>query len=136
MFWNNPYFADDLTRINRQMEPQYAMAPQHWNNLGDEDKQRRQAEGLSYAFLKFFIYQEHPLLPSYTINRREGNIDTRFYMIDFKRVHFIECDKIKRDNHPLNTKRLQLTIEARTDLRNKISGYYGRPAAEDEILED
>jgi len=136
-FFQNPYFAEDLTRINREMGPQEAVSPQQWESFPEEEKQRRLREGRVYAFENLFIYEPHPLLPKYKVPRREGDIETNYYMLDFRNTYKLRCDKINSPTDaPLESKILQLSIDARSELRNKISTYYGKPPLEDKISED
>jgi hypothetical protein len=37
-FMSNPYFAEDLLRINREMEPEKAIAPDQWDRLPTEER--------------------------------------------------------------------------------------------------
>lgn len=92
-------------------------------------------EGDAYAFLDLFIYERHVLLPEYTVHRKEGNVTTRYHMIDFKNSYKIDCDRINSpEDAPLNKKVLQLSIESRSELREKITKYYSRIPKEDIIM--
>lgn len=137
-FFNNPFFVDDLTLINKKMKPEYAFPPDVWERMPGEKKQEYLAQGDEvYAFVELFIYKNHDLLPSYTINRRQGNIETNYYMIDFRNIYKLKCDRIiKPDNAPLESKCLQLTIQSRSDLRDKISAYFARIPLEDQMFDD
>lgn len=136
-FFDNPYFEEDLARINRKMEPQQAVPPHVWEKFPPELKQERLKEGYGYALFDVFIYERHDLLPKYTINRRQRNIETNCYMIDFKNIYKVNCDKIKSaENAPLGTKCLQLSIQTRSELRDKIAYYYARIPKEDRVFED
>ena len=134
-FFNNPYLSEDLTRINREMEPEQTVPPDIWNSrLSHEEKQRRLGEGRGYAFLELFVYEKHDLFPEYTINRKQGNIGTRYYMIDFRNTYKVNCQSlITPTNAPLDSKCLQLSIEARAEMRDKISYYYARVPKEDRL---
>lgn len=136
-FFDNPYFEEDLTRINRKMEPQQAVAPYIWDKFPPEEKQKRLEEGLGYPFLELFIYEKHDLFTEYLLHGRKGNIVTKYYMIDFTNIQKVNCDKIiTPENAPLETKCLQLSVQSRSELRDKISYYYSRVPKEDKILED
>lgn len=136
-FFDNSYFEEDLTRINRKMEPQQAVPPHTWEKFSPEVKQERLKEGYGYALFDVFIYEKHDLLSKYTVNRRQGNIETNYYMIDFKNIHKTRCDKIiSAKDSPLDSKCLQLSIQTRSELRDKIAYYYARIPKEDEIFED
>jgi len=136
-FFANPYLAEDLTRVNRKMLPQQAIPPHAWEQLTAEQKQERLAVGLEYAFLSLFIYEKHDLLPKYTVHRKEGPTETNCYMVDFRNIHRLCCDKIiSPEDAPLESKVLELSIETRKELRDKVASYYGRVPAEDQVRED
>lgn len=136
-FFDNPYLSNDLTRINRKMKPEEAFPPHVWEGFPPEEKDKRLNEGEGYAFLDCFIYDKNEIFPEYTINRREGNFNTNYYMIDFRNIYKINCDKIiNATNSPLENKCLQLSIQTRDELRNKLSYYYWRPPKEDLIEMD
>ncbi len=131
-FLNNPHFDDDLTRINRVMLPVNAVHPDEWRSFTPEKQAERQAQGLTYTCAELFIYQEHPLFPPYKLGKREIG----FYMIDFRAVYRLNCDKITREQQseqktPIR-KSLQLSVAVREQLRSKIANYYTRTPEEDE----
>ena len=136
-FFDNPYLAEDLTRINRKMEPQQTVNSQIWEQFPHEEKQRRLDVGYAYAFIELFIYDQNNLFPKYTLNRRNGNIETNYYMIDFRNTYKLSCEKIRTpEDAPLDSKYLQLSIQTRSELRAKIADYYARVPKEDIVLED
>jgi len=135
-FLKNPYFFKDFTRINRKMEPQQSVPPNEWNNFDEQQKQNRLKDGNKYAFLDLFVYEKHDLLPKYYINK-EKKIETNYYMIDFKNIYKVNCEKINtQKNAPIVSKCLQLSNQARKELREKIINYYARVPEEDKTLED
>lgn len=137
-FFDNPYIAEDLTRINRKMEPQQSVSPQVWEErFSPEEKQRRLEVGYAYASVELFVYEKNNLFPKYIIHRRQGNIETNYYMIDFRNSYKVSCEKIiTPENAPLESKVLQLSIKTRSELRQKIADYYARIPKEDLVLED
>lgn len=136
-FFDNPYLVEDLTRINREMKPEESVPPHVWNSFPPEERQKRLEVGKGYAFLEFFVYNKNELFSTYIINRRQQNIETNYYMIDFRNTYKINCEKIiSPKDSPLDSKCLQLSTQARTELRNKIAFYYARIPEEDKILED
>ena len=131
-FFDNPYFAADLTRLNRPMSPEQSLPPVAWENLPPDEKTKRMAQGESYAFLELFIYESHDLFPHYSVHRKAGNIETSVYMIDFRHAFRLNCDRvISPAAAPLESKRLELSVETRSQLREKISHFYRRVPAED-----
>jgi len=138
-FLKNPYFAEDLTRINRKMNPEQTVAPEEWGKLSPEELRGRKAVGFNYTLLPLFIYEENEIFKKYTLRERE----IRDYMVDFGNIYTIKCPMIRRsegatpqDPSVINSKVLQLSIQARAELRDKISYYYTRPPKEDMIVED
>ena len=135
-FFDNPYLLEDLTRANRIMSPRQAVPPHVWETFDDEQKQRRLAVGHTYAFKNLFVYDKHESLPPYTLHRKVGNVDTNYYMIDFKNLYKVHCDKIiSPTDSPLESRYLQLSVETREQLRVKVARYYGRVPEEDQLVE-
>ncbi len=130
-FLDNPYWAEDLTLINRRLEPQQTVSPFVWQQLPDSRKQSMLNEGLSYTFYELFLYDQCDLFAAYTIHRKAGSIGTRYYMVDFRNTHKVHCPTRKIVQALLDAKVLQLSVEARDDLRKKIANYYGRIPSED-----
>jgi hypothetical protein len=55
-------------------------------------------------------------------------------MIDFRRICRIECNEIVTpEQAPLKTKVLQISIETRRELRDKLTWYFGRVPEEDMV---
>ena len=137
-FLKNPYFAEDLTRINRKMGPEQSVPPNEWERLPQDEKEKRLKEGMAFALINYFIYEQSEMFEQYTIRHKE----IRYYMIDFKNIYTVKCEKIHRaeiameNTSIINSKILQLSIQARSELRDKISYYYARVPKEDSILED
>ena len=131
-FFKNPYFAEDLTRINMKIPPEKTMPPESWDKLPVEQKQDRLNKGIGYTFLELFIYKKHYILPEYTVHSKKNNVKTNYYMIDFRNTFHVNCNKITSpQNVPIESKCLQLSIDARTNLREKIAFYYSRVPQED-----
>lgn len=136
-FFDNPYLLEDLTRVNRIMTPKQSVAPTVWDQLGDEEQERRLAEENTYAFINLFVYGKHDSFIEYTLHRKNrDNIVTGYYMINFKNLYKVHCDKIiSPTNSPLESKHLQLSVETREELRVKLARYYSRVPQEDQLVE-
>ena len=137
-FLNNEYFAEDLTRINRKVPPEKSVPRDVWERqLPPVRKQALLAVGLNYTFRDCFVYAPHDLLPKYELPRRRQDgdpVDMGHYMVDFKTIYRVQCDKINRDGPaPPGTKVLQLKVAPRQDMREKLSLYFGRVPEEDEV---
>lgn len=139
-FFDNPYFEDDLTRINRFMKPEQTVAPKIWEGLSPEEKAKRLQVGEeTYAFPDVYIYDKHDKLPSYSLYSvgKQEEISTNYYLIDFKKIYSINCDKVNTpEDSPYDMKILELSTQARSELRNKISDFFKRVPIEDKSLED
>jgi hypothetical protein len=134
-FSDNPYLAEDLTNVNRKMKPELSMPPHTWEQLPSEKKQERAAVGIAYAFVNFFVYEGNDRLPKYIVHRKEEDKETNFYMINFRDIHKLCCDKINTpEDSPLKSKVLELSVETRRELREKLATYYGTPPKEDRVL--
>lgn len=95
-FFLNPYFTEDLTRINREVEARYTLPPERWEKLPEQEKIRRQNVGSGYVFLDQFIYEKNEHLTSYFLNNKKlGKFETNYYMIDYRNIYKINCEKIK-----------------------------------------
>jgi hypothetical protein len=133
-FFENQYFADDLTRINRKMEPRQSVSEIAWSKMPPEEQLKRLKEGLGYALVDYFIYEQNNLLAKYTLKKKGSSteIETNYYMIDFRNIYKINCDKVvSPTDSPVHKKELQLSIKARGELRDKITNYYSRIPKED-----
>lgn len=135
-FFTNPYLKDDLTRINRPMSPEQAVSPEVWEKMGSEEKARRldSHKPESYSLVDYFIYDEHDILACYPLKSTSAKVDieTGFYMIDFRRIYKVDCKQVQNARTvPLEAKELQVSIQARTELRDKLSAYFQRQAIED-----
>jgi len=131
--FKNPYFKEDLTRINRIVPPEKSVPPIAFEKMPSEKKAEILSNDPSYAFINLFIYNEHDLFPEYPIRLNGADdFNTRYYVIDFRNTFRVNCSKIENPtNVPPGLKCLQLTIDTRNVLRDKITHYYGRLPAED-----
>jgi hypothetical protein len=158
-FWDTPYLVKDMTRLNRKVMPKDLMHPVIWNKLSNEEKLMSINATPDYGHKNYFIYEEssvftnYPVkrdlqynevvdsdskLPKYEEEKRQKVIDTRFYMIDFKNIHHLNCEKIfgpekVTDEKILGSIVLQLSIRTRNELRDKMAYYFGNPPDEDRI---
>lgn len=131
--FRNPYCKEDLTRINRTVPSEKSVPPIAFEKMPPEEKERILSKGPSYIFLNLFIYEQHDLFPEYPIQLNGADdFNTRYYVIDFRNTFRVNCSKIQNPtNVPPGLKCLQLTIDTRNVLRDKITHYYGRLPEED-----
>jgi hypothetical protein len=134
-FFENPYLAEDLTRINRMMTPQQAVPPKAWQAMTAEERQRREAKKMEYAFPYLFVFENNTKLPVHTLKRHKKKKETGYYMVDFKNITKLTCDKIMSpEKAPLDSKILELSVETRKELGDKLASYFGTLAPEDSAL--
>ena len=133
--FSNPYLAEDPARINIKIAPDKSVAPIHWEKMAPEKKAQMLAKGDAYVFVDKFIYKPNDLFAEYTIHRKEGNIKTRYYFVDFRSSNKISCDSIKNPKYsPGACKVLQLSVEIRELMRRKIASFYRRMPDEDAAI--
>ena len=130
---DNPYFAEDLTRINRVMKAEQTVSASRWESFSQEEKMRRLAvHKPSYVYVEHFIYAPHPLLPIYECKRRGTVSQIGHYMVDFRKLFKVDCPEIRSATAcPLQVRKLQLSRESRAELRNKLTFFFGRIPSED-----
>jgi len=133
-WFGNPYFVEDFSRINRPMSAQQSLPPEKWAELSEPEKEKRlDFRNPAYALREYFVYDQHTLLSTYELKWKGETKQIGHYVIDFRRVHKVECPMIKSPTEcPLNAKVLQLSVDARTQLREKISDYFGKVPTEDQ----
>lgn len=133
-FLKNPYFVDDLCRINKLVPPEKRLPPERWERMSLGEQQIMIEQGEEYTFLNYFIYDAHDLLPAYKVKTKDGYADVNHYMVDFKGTTVVQSKEIiTAEKSPLCVKNLQLTIQSRKILRDKISNFYTRIPAEDAV---
>jgi len=133
--FSNPYLAEEPTRINSMIPPEKSVPPVHWEKMLPEKKANMAAKGKAYIFVDKFVYAPSDLFPEYTINRKDGNIKTRYYVVDFRASNKISCDSIKDPKYlPGACKVLQLSVEIRELMRRKIASFYRRMPEEEAAI--
>ena len=141
--YENPHFRNDLTIINRKMEPEKTLSPEKWAALTIEERTLKLEKGIVYTLEHLFIYEKSlPWLPEYPLRLKGGErISGEYYEFDFRNATKVECEFIIHPDENnfteesrqkvLCTKILELSKENRKDLRDKLADYYGRPPKED-----
>lgn len=133
--YDNPYLSEDLLRLNFRMELQEAVPPDVWKRMPSEERARRldASKGKSYALVEQFVYAPHDLLPEYNVTK-DGKLRTGYYRIDFRSMYRIECKRINNPKQsPLEAKVVQITVDAREALRDKLAAYFARVPREDRL---
>jgi hypothetical protein len=91
------------------------------------------AKGDSFIFEECFVYDANPLFSAYSLKKGSQTFPPVAHrLLDFKRIIRIDCTLIERNRDaPAGTKLLELTISARTQLRDKLAHFFGRIPEED-----
>lgn len=130
--FENEYFLEDFTRLNTEIEPENTLPKTRWEKLPEERRQQLLEIGRAYAFYELFIYQADSAFDEYDITtRNKKTFTTRNYMIDFRNIFYIESKKIQRGHDLSSIKLLQLSINSRKELRDKLTHYFSRIPDED-----
>jgi len=124
-------FGPEPLRINGRVSPEESTGPAKWAELSADEQTRRQAEGNAYVWLYVFVYDEHPLLPPYSLRGRE----TSAYHVDFRSTFSVKWDRIRRDEATASAiKVAELAVESRKMFRDKLAYFFGRAPAEDSAV--
>jgi len=123
--------------LNSKIEPEKLYAEEIWEKYFDDQRRAEETDkGKALAYLEYFFYKGHDIFEEYEIIARDKKYIINDYLIDFKEIYQVKCNKIIRDNikdEILSSKCLQLSIKMRGYLRDKLSYYYGRIPKEDII---
>lgn len=111
-FYRNPYFAEDVTRINIKIAPEKSIPAEDWNALSQDERDRRIEKGNAYTSLEFFVCENNGLFPECELTIRNHEIYNPPYVIDLRRTFFVKCNKIQKDqkNIPIGVKLLELSV--------------------------
>jgi hypothetical protein len=86
----NPYFAEDLTRINAEMPPERSVSAEVWARLDEEERQRRLDSGEGYGLREYFVFAPHPTLGKYKGKRGSAEIDVEHWAVDFRALQRVD----------------------------------------------
>ncbi|MFX0102782.1 MAG: hypothetical protein ACFFCS_24655 [Candidatus Hodarchaeota archaeon] len=139
--FTNPNLLENPLILNEEIEPQFAVPPNVWNDVfSEEDRVIRLSQGKQYQFRPYFIYEKHDIFPKYEFKLNEDNMmELNYYWIDFRHISQLKCKYLRQNNLSeefIESKCLELSVYTRKQLREKIAHYFGRITDEDkEILE-
>lgn len=82
-----------------------------------------------YQFLNLFVYEGNSYFKEYEVEMPDQtSIKANYYMISFMDIFKIECKFIENSKkYPLETKLLQLSVDTRKELVEKLAAYYRLP---------
>lgn len=123
-----PRLLEDPTRVNREMTLAESLSPDHYQRIPPATRNAREAKGPVYACAQVFCYSPHRILGSYL----SGDRTIEHWQVKFTDIYKLQWKHIARGQAiPAGVKVLELSIEARNDLRLKLSKFFFRPAEED-----
>ena len=125
-----------MTRLNAHVEPKNSLPLTAWERMDPAKKAELLSKGPSYIYIECFVYEPHPLIPTYTLKKssKEGTKEWEIghRLIDFKQIFRVECNLIERLREaPEGIKLLELTISVRSQLREKLAAFFARVPEED-----
>lgn len=138
-WFRNPFFRDDFTNVNRLVPPEKSVPPKKFVTMTPDEKLKHLASGEGFTLLEYFVYAPHDLLERYAIGvPGEGKEEVGHYAVDFRQMVRVSCrvitnPQVPNDETISRAKLLELSIEARRELREKLAHYFGKPADEDKI---
>jgi len=138
--FKNKYTLKNLTIINKKMPESYVYKDSEWAELSLEAQEEIIAKSDDYQYYDFFVFAEHDSLPPYPLKLGPGEkVETRFYLVDFRKAFRVKCDKIQRIEEPdklppesellsfvREVKLLELSESARVDFKGKLAHFYIR----------
>lgn len=115
------------------MPAEQALPPKHWESLTAEKKSELMAKGESFIFEECFVYDANPLFTPYELKKGAKTFSPVAHrLLDFKKIVRIDCALIERNRDaPAGIKLLELTIAARSQLRDKLAHFFARIPDED-----
>jgi hypothetical protein len=143
LFFENENYRKDMTLLN------HPLLPREWRELGEQEVTSESEEEQMYVHDSLFIYLENIQLPKYKVKtkNKENKVEefeAGYYYIDFRNISNVKCSCIahEKEGKPkpkydellmqmLSSKKLELSIDTRSDLRNKLAYYFLRVPEED-----
>ena len=133
-FAANPYFVEDLTRLNRPGRPFDHIPPSKFSSFDSIKQQEILERGIEFPFSDLFVFPGNDFFKEYDLDPKQ-NIRSKAYMIDFRKIYSVKCDAVKNPEQSiLGTKILQLSETGRKELREKIANYFARVPDEDKAI--
>lgn len=139
MFFKNENYKKDMTLLN------HPRLPKEWRELGEEEVTAESEEEQVYVHDSIFIYSENKQLPVYNVKLgKDEPFESGFYYIDFRHITNVRCSCIVHEEEDIpkpkydtflsqmqSSKKLELSVDTRSDLRNKLAYYFLRVPDED-----
>jgi hypothetical protein len=128
----HPRLHGNLALINVPFLPRDGFTPEQIEKMEPAKQAEILSENEKYSYLDCFLYEPSALFPPYEVKRKEQTIaKLQYRMIDFKSIFRVECSMIEREQQaPTGIKVAELTVTARSQLRDKLTFYFGRNADE------
>jgi hypothetical protein len=114
------YFGSAFTEINHVTDPETSFPSKSDDVI---QRQREAVSPMTHAFSKYFIYEQHDLLPKYSLGKTQAG----WYKIDFSNITAVKCkpdEYAKQESELLQSKCLQLSDSMREELNRKLLLYF------------
>jgi len=127
--YKTPYLAVDMTRINKIMTQFEAMKVSRVELLTAEELKEAKESIKTYHWKNEFVYEGNEYFKEYNVDLPDGTSKpVNYYMINFKDIHKIKCKFIQSPEiFPAGSRLMQLSVDTRRDLMDKLYAYYRIP---------
>lgn len=131
----NSDIYSNFTALNRKIEKKKLIPKKNLDNIPPEKKTEIEMEGKGWHHIDKIFYDSNDLFTPYEIKLNDDEIiKTASYIVDFSDIYNVKCSKIQKNNIDkkiLKSKYLELTDNAREEIKENIAMYFSRPAEED-----
>jgi len=135
LFRLNSDIYNNFTVLNRKIEKKILIPKKNWEKYNNEKKAEVKMQGKGWHHIDKVFYESNDLFTPYDIELSdEETIRINSYIVDFSDIYNVQCSRIQKNNIDkkiLKSKCLELTDNAREEIKEKIAIYFSRPTDED-----
>ena len=128
----NSDIYNNFTALNRKIEKKMLIPKSYWDKMDGDEKTEIEMLGKGWHHIDKIFYDSNDLFTPYDIKLKDEEIiRTNSYIVDFSDIYNVKCSKIQKNNIDkkiLKSKFLELTENAREEIKEKIATYFSRPA--------
>ena len=124
----HPRLHSNLALINVPFLPRDGFTDEQIEKMEPAKQAELRSQGPQYIYLDCFVYDPNGLFPAYEVKRNKQTIaNLQHRMVDFKSIFRVESALIEREQQaPTGVKVSELTVGTRSQLRDKLTFYFGR----------
>lgn len=133
----NEYFREDPLRLNCRTDPERCVPHREWAMMDELERQDRLSKGPVFAFNYVFVYPNQPPVLSdaefdFDLGDGRQTYTSKWHYVDFHDAYRVRITK-ERHKEFADEKKLELTVDNRNALREKLSQFYGQIPEEDRV---